>query len=99
MQLTSATREDILAATRTAVAAARRDFVGEPSAALVFSCAARKQLLGTRTSEEYLGLRAALGGIPTVGFYGYGELVPLGSARGCSYHNETVVVVLLGGDE
>ncbi len=98
VQLTTATRDDILAATRTAVAEARRDFVGTPSAALVFSCAARKQLLGTRTHQEYLSLREELGDIPIAGFYGYGELVPLATTRGCSYHNETVVVVLLGGE-
>lgn len=96
VQLTSASRDDILAAARTAVAAARGAFVGEPGAALVFSCAARKQLLGTRTHEEYLRLRDELGDVPAVGFYGYGEFVPLGSARGSTYHNETVVVLLLG---
>jgi hypothetical protein len=96
VQLTAASRDDILSATHTAVSAARRGFTGEPSAALVFSCAARKQLLGTRTSEEYTRLRAELGDLPVAGFYGYGEFVPLGSDRSCSYHNETVVVVLLG---
>ena len=55
------------------------------------------QLLGSRTSEESRVLRETLGDIPAIGFYGYGEIAPL-EARGPSFfHNETFVVLLLGG--
>ena len=98
VQLSSTTRSDILAATRAAVIAVRGEHRGTPGAALVFSCAARKQQLGTRTGEECASVREVLGDIPVAGFYGYGELVPLGPGRTCTYHNETCVIVLLGGE-
>jgi hypothetical protein len=69
-----------------------------PEAALIFSCAARKLLLGTRTAEEVGIVREILGDkLPVCGFYGYGEIGPLpGSSDAASYHNETFVCLLVG---
>jgi len=51
-------------------------------AALFFSCAARKLLLGTRTEEELHVIRGALGeDVPICGFYGYGEIKSFRQAR------------------
>ncbi len=96
VQLSSATRGDILAASRAAVVAAQGEFHGAPELALVFSCAARKQQLGTRTGEECASALEVLGDVAVAGFYGYGEFIPLGRGRTCTYHNETFVIVLLG---
>ena len=71
----------------------------EPTAALFFSCAARKILLGTRTEEELKLIRGALGdAVPACGFYGYGEISPqMGDPTGTKYHNESFVSLLLAG--
>ena len=72
-----------------------------PSAALVFSCTARKWILGAKTTEEterlyeQLGARVPLAGVPV-----YGEYCPHRRADGSYsrtyFHNETYVVLLLG---
>lgn len=69
-----------------------------PEAALVFSCAARKMLLGTRTAEEFGIVREVLGtDVPVCGFYGYGEIGPLaGASPASNYHNEAFVCLLMG---
>jgi hypothetical protein len=65
---------------------------------LIFSCMARKLLLGTRTVEELKLIRGALGdSVAVCGFYGYGELSPhMGDATGTKYHNDSFVTLLLG---
>ncbi|RPH56211.1 MAG: hypothetical protein EHM89_15850, partial [Acidobacteria bacterium] len=71
----------------------------QPAAALFFSCAARKILLGTRTGEELTLIRDKLGDtVPVCGFYGYGEISPnMGDPTGTKYHNESFVSLLLAG--
>ena len=68
-----------------------------PSAALLFSCAARRQILGSRTAEEYklikLNMRDEL---PACGFYANGEISPLQQRGQTYFHNETFVTVLIG---
>ncbi len=98
VQLTSASRDEIIAASRESIDEAKRDYPGdEPSIAIVFSCAARKQLLGTRTREEERTLKRALDeSLPLFGFYAYGEFAPLGRGNAAQFHNETIVTLLLG---
>ncbi|MGI9357643.1 MAG: FIST signal transduction protein [Rhizobiaceae bacterium] len=100
VQITLASREEILDGTRNSVSTARDTYpVGHtPSAAIFFSCSGRKLLLGTKTGEEYKILRAELGlDIPVVGFYGYGEIGPSYKDQDiCQFHNETFVTVLIG---
>lgn len=100
VQITIATRDEILEGTKVSVARARDSYPDgkTPSAALSFSCSGRKLLLGTRTEQEYEILRQELGfDIPVVGFYGYGEIGPgFEDENSCKFHNETIVTVLLG---
>ncbi len=98
VQLTTATREQIVAASRTAIEAAKTAYPGDsPTSAIVFSCAARKQILGTRTGEEHSALKSVLGSaIPVCGFYAYGEFSPLACGGEPRFHNETIVTLLLG---
>ena len=63
----------------------------EAKAALVFTCAARKWLMGTLIEQEVEHLRTA--GVPFAGFYGFAEIGPLGGGTGV--HNQTCVVVAL----
>ena len=99
VRLTLADRDAILNGCSESLSIARGGFPAgtEPSAALFFSCAARKILLGTRTEEELTLIRSTIGeGVPVCGFYGYGEISPnMGDPTGTKYHNESFVTLLL----
>jgi hypothetical protein len=101
VSLTLADRDAILTGCGESLSIAQSNFpVGvQPAAALFFSCAARKILLGTRTPEELKLIRGTLGNaVPICGFYGYGEISPnLGDPTGTKYHNESFVTLLLAG--
>lgn len=99
VQLTTAATEEIFEGARSALTQAIDQFPDghEPEAALVFSCAIRKYLLGTRTGTEYEILQEMLGGgMPVCGFYSFGEIAPLDEGGEARYHNETMVALLLG---
>lgn len=96
--ITEASHDDILSASAQSVQQALSSYPGEsPSAALFFSCVARRRLLGSRTKEEhtlaqrYLGLE-----LPSCGFYTNGEISPLQEKGTSHIHNETFVTLLLG---
>jgi hypothetical protein len=60
---------------------------------LMFSCAARLEVLGERVAEEARLFQAAAGGVPTFGFYTYGEFARIRSVAG--QHNATVAALAL----
>jgi hypothetical protein len=98
VQLTTANTDEILAGARSSVARALEGFPtgATPEAALVFSCAVRKALLGSRTRVESELVRSVLGpSIPVAGLYCYGEIGPIGDS-GSRVLNETFVTLLLG---
>jgi hypothetical protein len=98
VRLTVGVTDEIFAGTRSAIEKARATFPGPdgPAGALVFSCAIRKLVLGTRTGREIDIARSALGeDVPISGFYCFGEIAPI-EAGATRFHNETVVAVLLG---
>jgi hypothetical protein len=64
---------------------------------VIFSCAVRKFLLGTRTRVEAELARSVLGDVPTIGLYCYGEVGPIRGASTSRFLNETFVSLLLGG--
>ncbi|MEA2646511.1 MAG: hypothetical protein QOE92_1594 [Chloroflexota bacterium] len=99
VQLTSADVDEVLAGTRDALERAVKDFPegASPEAALVFSCAVRKFMLGSRTRVEAEMARSVLGeGFPIAGLYCFGEFAPAGGAPTSKVLNETFVTVLLG---
>lgn len=98
VQIATATRDEIIAAARSAGEQAMAGFPGgKPEAALVFSCAGRRAVLGTRTNEEYRCLTEIIGTeIPTAGFYTYGEICPGGPNGRSLTHTNALVAVLLG---
>jgi hypothetical protein len=68
-----------------------------PDAVLLFSCAIRKLLLGTRTGQEFDIARTEFGKtVPICGFYSFGEIAPLEAGLPTRFHHETMVAVLLG---
>jgi hypothetical protein len=68
-----------------------------PDAALLYSCATRRFLLGTRVGRELEMVRDLLGAtIPIAGMYCLGEIAPMSSPDRTQFHNATMVSVLLG---
>jgi hypothetical protein len=64
---------------------------------MLFSCATRRYLLGTRTSQEVAEARAVLpDDVPLIGMYCGGEIAPVEDTNTSRYLNETFVVLLLG---
>lgn len=98
VQIAEATHDSILSASRTSMMQALHNYPGkEPAAALYFSCCGRRQVLGTRTKEEYaLTQTCFTESLPSCGFYTNGEISPL-EQQGISYfHNQTFITLLLG---
>jgi hypothetical protein len=99
VQLTTADTDEILAGTKAALDRASAEFpVGSrPEAALIFSCAVRKFVLGSRTHVEAELARSAYGSsLPLAGLYCYGEIGPIRGAPTSRFLNETFVTLLLG---
>lgn len=98
IQIAEAGYEDILAASKASFMNALDNYPGiEPSAALFFSCVARRQILGTRAKEEYQNTKLCLTyHLPGCGFYSYGEIAPIDRNSQTQFHNETFVTLILG---
>ena len=97
IQLTHSTRDKIVEATKTSVNAAVKGYPGtRPSAALCFSCASRKQVLGTRVEEEYDAFKQYFPDLPVAGFYTYGEIGPLNRDKPARFHNDTFFNIIFG---
>ncbi|MBK9264896.1 MAG: FIST C-terminal domain-containing protein [Polyangiaceae bacterium] len=94
VRLTCSTKDDLLEAAGMAVNEALEK-VPKPDVALIFGCACRKLILGSRYQEEIRrAFRSLDAAIPKVGFYTYGELSPVRDTTVC--HDATFTVVLLG---
>lgn len=98
IQLTSTNQDEILISSEASIAQALEKYPGkEPVAALLFSCAARRQILGTKAQEEYQVVKNYLGqNFPAAGFYTNGEIAPLEEYGATFFHNETFITLLLG---
>jgi hypothetical protein len=98
VQITDASREDILAASEASLKKALANYPGtKPSAIFLVSCAARRRILGTLTQQEYQLVKNHLSEeLPCCGFYAYGEIAPLASHSQAKFHNKTFVTLLMG---
>jgi hypothetical protein len=99
VQLTTTNPDDMLASTAEAVRRARDAYKGKdpPTAALIFSCAVRKYLLGSRTDRELEYVRSELAdSVAIAGMYCIGEIAPSGSESASHFLNDTFVTLLLG---
>lgn len=70
-----------------------------PVAAIIISCAGRKNLLGERISHEVSALTRSFGDLAMIGFPSLGEIGPLRTEQGYSanlFHNMTYVLLLIG---
>lgn len=98
VQITDASPDDVVAASQTAFAEALTHYPGgQPEAALFFSCAWRRHILGTRAHEEYQAIDQSLPqALLSCGFYTYGEIAPLRHQGKTFFHNTTFVTLLMG---
>lgn len=99
VQLTMAGTDQIFEGTKASIADALAGFPAgiRPDGALLFSCATRKFLLGTRAGREIELVREILGeSVPVGGLYCMGEIAPMASTDQTRFHNATMVSVLLG---
>lgn len=99
VQFTVAATDEIIEGARTSIsnAAARFPPGGTPEGALLYSCATRRLLLGTRAGREIDLVRDTLGpAVPIAGFYCLGEIAPIEAGEVSQFHNATLVAVILG---
>lgn len=77
-----------------AIAAAEAGMGSEPpDFALLVSCVGRRVVMRQRIEEELEGVHEVLGrGVPSAGFYSYGEIAPFRSHARCELHNQTMTV-------
>lgn len=87
-----------LEAAKDCVKKALETFTGEKiDLCLVFSCALRKEILGTDTVKELDIITSELPkGVPLFGYYTFGEIGHYDVTEQAKYYNETIVVVLIG---
>ena len=104
IQIAVADRDAILSGCKFAIHDAFERFPEgkKPSLAFCVSCAARKLLLGTRTSEEkrivdeHMERNSSADAIAVLGFYAYGEIAPSRQTGQSRFHNQTFVALLIG---
>jgi hypothetical protein len=99
VQITVAGTEQIFEGARASMQDALASFPAgkTPEAALLYSCATRRFLLGTRVGREFETIRDLLGtSIPIAGMYCLGEIAPMTAPDRTQFHNATMVSVLLG---
>jgi hypothetical protein len=99
VQLTTGDTDAILSGTRAALVRASEGFPAgsNPEAALIFSCAVRKFVLGSRTQVETELARSVLGpSVALAGMYCSGEISPVRGAPTSRLLQESFVTLLLG---
>jgi PAS domain S-box-containing protein len=98
VQLTEAIREFLIDDTKASVkhlSATSGEF--HPAFGLAFSCAFRKDILGTQVGEELRILQDHLPAqLPVSGFYSFGEIAPLVKGQDSFFHGATLVTLLVG---
>ncbi|GAB4161832.1 MAG: hypothetical protein Fur0037_28340 [Planctomycetota bacterium] len=101
VRLTEVLPEGVLAGSSASAKSARASCAAaNPALALVFSCAARKWVLGTKAEREFALMREEFRRSdidPAIaGLYVFGEVGPASPTSASRFHNETCVTVLLG---
>lgn len=100
VQLAEANRAEVLADIRELAKTLAADVGGRfvPAGALLFSCATRKEILGTKAGEEAGQVAAALPGTPVAGFFCHGELSPGVPGLRLHLQNGSLVALVFGGE-
>jgi hypothetical protein len=86
IRMTRGSRDALLAAAGSACRRVASE-MPRPAAAFVFNCMSRKVVLGARYKDELRAAFAAMpDGVPTIGFYTFGEVCPV---DGVAMHHES----------
>ncbi|SHO42693.1 FIST signal transduction protein [Desulfopila aestuarii] len=102
VKMTMGNEDDVIGAARKAAEDAVTDWKKKypdisPKVIFIYSCMARKIVLGSRIGEEIAEIRQIAGyEVPLIGFYTYGEYAPAGRQKQSCFLNETVTLTLLG---
>lgn len=94
-EMMQATPEKLVRGASVAANASLKGISGAtPELAILVSCVGRKLVLDTRTAEELVAVREALGEKAAIGgFYSYGELCPAShEEKQCLLHNQTMTI-------
>lgn len=91
-------QEKTLMAAKECAEQAYKTFPGKKvEAAFIFSCALRKEILGTQTHKELDLIKKELPpNVPLFGYYTFGEVGPYNVGDPTNYYNETIVIALIG---
>ncbi|OGI14522.1 MAG: hypothetical protein A3E38_00285 [Candidatus Moranbacteria bacterium RIFCSPHIGHO2_12_FULL_54_9] len=97
-------KQAAIAMAKMAAENALKQLEGAPAqGAIIFNCIARKKLFGEMAGDEIAAIQEVIGrDTPLLGFYTYGEQAPLnGEVKNieqcnAAFHNETIVIYLLG---
>jgi hypothetical protein len=102
VKMTMGNEEDIILAGENATRIALDNLTQDvstilPRVVFIYSCMARKIVLGSRTNEEIVKIKNSVGeNIPIIGFYCYGEYAPIGRTGVSSFYNETITLTIIG---
>jgi hypothetical protein len=97
VQIGTADKNTCISSCANSIQMALEGYPGEnPEAALFFSCAGRKMMMGSQVFQETDTMRKFLDGIPFCGFYAYGEFCPLEEGSPSLFHGTTFVTLLIG---
>ncbi|HWQ61757.1 MAG TPA: FIST N-terminal domain-containing protein, partial [Negativicutes bacterium] len=100
VQIGTADKKTVLQSCNESILRALESYPGQqPAAALFFSCAGRKMIMGTQIVQEVQAVRQHLPSLPFIGFYCYGEFGPLEIGDPYMFHGTTFVTLLLGPAE
>lgn len=102
VKMTMGNEPDIIRAAQKATEGALQNIKSQnasaqPKVIFMYSCMARKMVLGSKTEQEINLIRELVGkDVPIIGFYTYGEYAPVGKAQESHFHNETIALTIVG---
>lgn len=98
VQIVETNGERIIESSEASMRQAMEKYPGTtPTVALLFSCATRRNILGTKAEREYQVINSCLSQkLSSIGFYTYGEISPLEYYPETFLHHETFITLLLG---
>lgn len=97
VQIGSPDKETLVESCQASIKQAMEGYNGaDPQAALLFSCAGRKIVLGSQVVKETETFQKNLPRVPFIGFYSYGEFAPLEKGEPYMFHGATFVTLLVG---
>jgi hypothetical protein len=98
VQIVTTNCDRIISSSQASMQQALNNYPGKtPTVGLLFSCATRRNILGTQAEREYQAVYSCLStNLPTFGFYTYGEISPLEEYQETFLHNQAFITLLLG---